>query len=160
MARPWKIPYLNPDENLKVCLYRILRTRLLETLSYERLTLQGSDIEALHNMRISSRRLHAIMRLFSDCFPKKKFNRHSKKIQGLIRSLGAVRDLDIFIEILENHKQALPPHDQKIFDLLLARQHHLRRQARRNLVTIFKQLHKEGYEQQFLRFLAESLASD
>ncbi len=59
MARPWKIVDLEPDENLKVCLRKIAQTRFQETFSYEHGTIEGEDIEALHDMRVSARRLRA-----------------------------------------------------------------------------------------------------
>src|SRR5258706_7345039 len=104
MAKAWKIPYLNPDQLLNICLRKILRTRFGEMVSYEEGTLIGEDIEFLHSMRVSSRRLQAVMKIFRAASPKKKFRHEYEQIRVLIRALGEVRDLDVFINKLEKFR--------------------------------------------------------
>ncbi len=157
MAKPWKIPNLNPDDNIKVCLQKILRTRFRETFSYENGTIEGSDIEALHNMRVSSRRLQAVLKNFQDCFSKRKFKLQYKKIRTLIRSLGKVRNYDVFIDTLEKYKQAVLSGDRKLIDLLIAHQKNLRFQERKILLQKFKSLENENYKVKFMEFITRSL---
>src|SRR5438128_8842601 len=105
MAKAWKIQYLNPDQPLNICLRKILRTRFSEMVSYEKGTLEGDDIEELHSMRVSSRRVQAVMKVFREAFGKKKFKHEYRQIRMLIRALGEVRDHDVFIEKLEKYKK-------------------------------------------------------
>ena len=157
MAKPWKIPYFDPNEKVTVCLQKILRTRYHETFSYEGDTIEGSDIEALHNMRVADRRLKAMMKIFRGCFPKNKFEFHYEHVRGLLRSLGQVRDCDVFISMLEEQKQSFSPRDHRAIDLLIARQKHLRHQQRKSLMQKLQSLKVQGYEQKFLQFLTKSL---
>ena len=157
MAKPWKIPYLNPGDKLKVCLPKILTTRIRETFSYEEGTIEGSDIEALHNMRVSTRRLQSTMKIFRDCFPQKKFKYHYRKIRRLLRLLGQIRDYDVFIDRLERYRQALPQRDRAAVELLIARQKNLRFKERRVLLRELRALREESYQHCFVQFVAEAL---
>ena len=157
MAKPWKIPYLNPNENLKICLRKILRTRNREMFSYEKGTIEGADFEALHNMRVSSRRLQAVLKISRPCFPQKKFRAHDKRVKTLIRSLGQVRDYDVRIDMLYKFEQTLPPDDRKAIDLLIARQMNLRTDERLRLTKILKLLRDDRFEEKFLEFVSKLL---
>ena len=157
MARPWKIVDLNPDESLKQCLHKIALTRVQETFSYESATVKGEDIEALHDMRVSARRLRAVMRIFRDCFSKKKLKKHDARMQSLIRALGAVRERDVFLESLSEYKRNLEPADRKVIDLLIARETTARVLDRRNLLRELKFLRRINYADSFASFVKSSL---
>jgi len=66
-------------------------------------TRSGEDIEALHDMRVASRRLRAALRVFAACFPKELLKAVVTDVQDVTRSLGAVRDLDVFLDFLEGY---------------------------------------------------------
>lgn len=156
MAKPWKIPNFDPRESLPVCLEKILRTRYHETFSNERGVLEDADSEALHDMRVSARRLKAIMKVFRQTFPKKKFRPQYEWIGNLVRSLGAVRDCDVFIDLLEEQKLSIPPPGQRSIDLLIARQKTLRNRQRRALQNYFRTLRARHTEQEFFHFLLKA----
>ena len=73
MAKARKIPYLKPDDALAIAIEKILRTRFEEMISFEENTVKREDIESLHDMRVASRRLQALMRIFRKSFKRKKF---------------------------------------------------------------------------------------
>lgn len=66
--------------------------------------LSSEDIEFVHRMRVASRRLRSSLGIFRDCFPKKDHKQYTKDIRAVTRSLGAARDLDVQIELLEKLK--------------------------------------------------------
>jgi len=157
MARPWKIVDLDPTENLKVCLHKIALTRFQETFSYVQGTMKGEDIEALHDMRVAARRLRAILRIFASCFPRKKFKRQDEKLKSLIRSLGAVRESDVFIDLLGNKRKTLTPRQGKIFDQLIAREKNARISQRKQLVSGLRAMQRTNYAESFQQFLKATL---
>lgn len=65
-------------------------------------TLSGEDIEALHDMRVASRRIRAALRVFHEVFPKKTLRRAEAEVKSITTALGGVRDLDVFIEFLQH----------------------------------------------------------
>jgi len=156
MAKPWKILDLDPDESLKACLHKIALTRFQETFSYEAGTMKGEDPEALHDMRVAARRLRAIMRIFRDCYSKKKFKKHDARLQSLIRAMGAVRENDVFLAALEECKKNLEAEDRKVIDLLIAKETTARSAHRRVLLRELNSLRKAKFADAFTAFVRTS----
>jgi CHAD domain-containing protein len=61
----------------------------------------SEDIEAIHHMRVASRRLRASLPLFADCFRKKQVAAWTHEIQKITRALGAARDTDVQLDLLK-----------------------------------------------------------
>lgn len=59
------------------------------------------NIEDIHDIRVTSRRIRTCLTIFEDYFPSKKLKTWSKVIKGITNTYGAVRDLDVQIELLE-----------------------------------------------------------
>jgi exopolyphosphatase/pppGpp-phosphohydrolase len=79
---------------------RLLQERTKKMLAWRADVLKHEDIEAVHRMRVASRRLRAVLDAYeSICNPKqfKKIYRHVKDIADL---LGIARDIDVMIEHL------------------------------------------------------------
>ncbi len=157
MAKAWKIPYLNADQPLNICLRKILRIRFEEMISYEAGTLEGEDIEELHSMRVSSRRVQAVLKVFRRAFDTKKFRREYKQIRKLIRALGEVRDHDVFIEKLEKYKKNSAAKDLKAIELMIASQKAIRLQKRKDLIQTLNYLNRIGYKDNFELFTETAL---
>lgn len=58
----------------------------------------GADADAVHDMRVASRRLREAMRLLAPLYPGGEFGRWYRRIRKVTRALGPVRDSDVFIE--------------------------------------------------------------
>jgi len=58
----------------------------------------GADADAVHDMRVASRRLREAMRLLAPLYPARDFSRWYRRIRKVTRALGPVRDSDVFIE--------------------------------------------------------------
>lgn len=157
MAKAWKIPNLNPDEPLSECLGKILRARFSEMISYEEGMMAGKDIEYLHAMRVSSRRVQAVLKIFRESFHDKKFRNEYLQIRTLIRALGEVRNYDVFIDKLEKYKKSIDAKDIKALDLLIARQKALRAEERKMLVKTINYLNRVGYKNSFETFVESAL---
>ena len=157
MAKARKIPYLNPDQSLSICLQKILRTRFDEMISFEQGTLLGEDIEFLHDMRVASRRVQAVLKIFRGAFPKSKFKPEYVQIRTLIRALGVVRDYDVFIDKIEKYKKSFKNHDNRALDLLNHRKKTQREEKRRIMIQTINGLNKIGYKENFMRFITSNL---
>lgn len=59
-----------------------------------------SNIEDIHDIRVASRRVRTCLTIFKDTFPAKKFKNWVKDIKSITNSYGAVRDLDVQIDLL------------------------------------------------------------
>ena len=80
---------------------RIVARIVSELLSYEKAARRGADTEAVHQMRVQTRRLRAALALFSSVLrPPRQAGR--KRLRWLSRALGRVRDLDVVAALLED----------------------------------------------------------
>ncbi len=156
MAKPWKIRSLNPDKPLQVCLRRILFTRLREAFSYEEGTLQGNR-KALHDMRVAVRRIQSVFRTFRNVFPDKEYKKLYADLRTLVRILGRVREIDVFIGTLERFAQSAGSRDAEAVRLLIARQQVARENEQLKLLETIRHLHESGFYGSMHSFIEESL---
>jgi CHAD domain-containing protein len=69
----------------------------------------AQDIEAIHRMRVASRRLRTTLSIFSDYFPTQRTETWLKSIRRLTRSLSNARDSDVQIALLQTILKQQPP---------------------------------------------------
>jgi CHAD domain-containing protein len=70
--------------------------------------LDTSDIERVHDMRVASRRLRAVLEIYAPCFPSGQFKPLLKEVKALADALGARRDPDVLLAQLDKLEGALP----------------------------------------------------
>jgi len=157
MGKAKKIQYLNPEQPLGICLQKILRTRFNEMTAFEEGTLKGEDIEFLHDMRVASRRVQAVLKIFRGVFPKKAYRNEYEQIRLLIRSLGVVRDYDVFIYKLESMRAKSTAADNRALDLLIIRKKSERDAKRKIMARTITELNRIGYKENFMRFITTAL---
>ncbi|MEM4251736.1 MAG: CHAD domain-containing protein [Candidatus Bathyarchaeia archaeon] len=154
MAKGWKVDGLAPDRQALECARSIVLTRFKEALSHTVGVYADSDIEDVHNYRVSLRRLWAALKVFEPCFEdSQELRRLLKKTRKLARRLGAVRDLDVMIEKLKEQK-AQNQNEAALFTLLI--EDCRRRRAKRfiRLVKMMKRMEAKQFEYEFVRFFS------
>lgn len=88
---------------------------------------KATDIECIHKMRVTSRRIRACLSVFKSCFPKEDSRRWQQEIRNITKSLGAARDMDIQIIFLEEHLKKLTDETEKKGVEHLLKEHRKRR---------------------------------
>src|SRR5438552_13174332 len=86
---------------------RIVRVRTEELFSHAEGVLDTSDIERVHDMRVASRRLRAVLEIFAPCFPKAEFKDVLKDVKALADALGERRDPDVHIAAMDAFARAV-----------------------------------------------------
>lgn len=114
---------------------------------------EGADIEAVHDMRVGSRRLVAAMRVFAGCFPAPEYRRLLRKARGVTRKLGAVRDLDVLIDHYQRLRPKAEPGEQLGIDYFIALHERARRKARRPMLRALHELEQGGFTERLQAFL-------
>ena len=148
-----KIKGISPDKTLEACARQIIVNYFHEMMSYREGAKKGTDIEFVHDMRVTSRRLRAAMDNFADCFSKRSpFKRHYKKIKAITRTMGAVRDLDVLIARFQNELANLTAVEQTDVRGLIEHLQQERKNAREPMLTLFEELEETGFETEFLEF--------
>lgn len=77
--------------------YAALRKHFAAMLANEEGTIEGSDPEKLHDMRVATRRMRAAYGVFGPWLPD-DLRQHGKELKWIGNALGSVRDLDVQIE--------------------------------------------------------------
>jgi len=119
--------------------------------------LERDDPETLHRMRVSLRRVQALLKLFGDCFPQRALRVHAKEMRILIRMSGRVRENDLFLEMADSYRSTIPSSERFSLDLLLARKFRERREAREALRAELKELRKNRFKGNLTQFILDSL---
>jgi CHAD domain-containing protein len=157
MAQTWSIEHLAIDEPLTACLRKILRMRFQKMWSYEAGTAENIDGESLHDMRVSARRLQAVMRIFKGAFAKKKVKKQRETLRILIEQLGSVREHNVLLKHLAEFKATIPTGDMRAIDLVIARERNLRQAGRSALVRHLRRLKRDEFDREFARFIRDAL---
>ena len=79
---------------------RIVRVRTRELFEHAENVLDTSDIERVHDMRVASRRLRAVLEIFAPCFPRAPFQSVLADVKLLADALGERRDPDVHIDAM------------------------------------------------------------
>ncbi len=153
------IKRISPDETLEVCARRIIGDYFRKMMSYKEGAKDGTDIEFVHDMRVTSRRLRAAMDNFADCFREKPFKKHYKKIKAITRTMGAVRDLDVLIARFQREVDTLSEVEQTDIHGLIAHLRHEREEARKPMLTLFTELEATDFETEFLAFFVGAVCN-
>ena len=74
--------------------------------------LDTSDIERVHDMRVATRRLRAVLEIFAACFPRDQHREVLREVKALADALGARRDPDVQLEALAALEEAMGPEER------------------------------------------------
>lgn len=84
---------------------KVLHFHLARMLARAPRVVAGEDAEDVHAMRVAGRRMRAAWRVFGDGFERDARRRYLAELRDVGARLGAVRDLDVLIEILVTYGQ-------------------------------------------------------
>jgi CHAD domain-containing protein len=133
---------------------RLIEERFDMMMSYRDGTVDGSDPEDLHQMRVWSRRLRAAMDVSLGCFPK-RYKFFHRRVKQLTDVLGGVRDFDVMIEELSAYRDGRPADERPAINDMLKDLRSRRERARAELLAFFQQLELERFDVRFRGFIAE-----
>jgi CHAD domain-containing protein len=148
-------PHLNPDAPLWAWAHEAIGQRakwMLEHIEGVRL---GEDIEAVHDMRVGSRRLVAAMRVFGACFPGADYRRLLREARDVTRRLGAVRDLDVLIDHYEKARVSASPEALPGIDYFIAIHERERKRARKPMLEAMREMEEDDLVGRLSRYLQE-----
>lgn len=146
-----KAPGIRPDEQVPEVGRKILGFYFEQMMGCEAGARLGADNEALHNMRVAARRMRVALELFDPFFKKKVVKSFSSGLRNTTRSLGRVRDLDVFSGNLGLYLESLPENERLGFDAFLSHCGEKHNKARAKMIRF---LDSDGY-QSFTRQLSD-----
>ena len=101
---------------------RIVRVRARELFDHAEGVLDTEDIERVHDMRVASRRLRAVLEIFEPVFPQGDFKTVLRDVKALADALGERRDPDVHIEAMRELEAAVQAANRPGIEALLERQ--------------------------------------
>jgi CHAD domain-containing protein len=121
MARAQPIPALDCGDAFATAAGKVISTRAAEVFELRSGVLDVEDRERLHDMRVATRRLRAVLEIFAPCFPRRAHRTVLRDVKRLADALGARRDPDVQIASLAAHLAAAPPSDRSGVEMLIER---------------------------------------
>ncbi|MGE5603908.1 MAG: CHAD domain-containing protein [Nitrososphaerales archaeon] len=137
------LPPVEPGDPMAEAGRKVMFTHFMKMLANEEGTREGEDIEFLHDMRVSTRRLRAAYRVFEPFYEKEAIAKFNKELRRAGGTLGAVRDLDVLIEKAQNYEASLSSDEGLSLTPLLEEWSAQREAARRELLSY---LNSDGYQ--------------
>jgi CHAD domain-containing protein len=124
---------VSPSEPYRQAAARVVRVRATELFEHADGVLDTRDIERVHDMRVASRRLRAVLEIFQPAFPAGDFKTVLRDVKALADALGERRDPDVHIEAMEAFEADVQAVNRPGIDALVAR---LRERQARGNVTL------------------------
>jgi CHAD domain-containing protein len=111
MAKARDIPGLDAGMPFTEAAAATVAVRAEEMFEQAENVLDITDIERVHDMRVASRRLRAVLEIYAPCFPADEFKPILREVKALADALGARRDPDVLLEQLAKLEGTLPKAD-------------------------------------------------
>jgi CHAD domain-containing protein len=100
---------------------RTIAVRAAELFEHSDGVLDTSDIERVHDMRVATRRLRAMLEVYESCFPAAELKVVLRDVKRLADALGARRDPDVQLAALAELSEHVDPDDRPGLDAFAAR---------------------------------------
>ena len=111
MAKAAPVP-VHADLTFAEAAQRTVAVRAGELWEHSEGVLDTSDIERVHDMRVATRRLRAVLEIFAPCFPRDEHKEVLREVKALADALGARRDPDVQLAALRAVEEAMGPQER------------------------------------------------
>ena len=138
----------NGGETFEEAGRRMLRQRLHKFLEYPEEILRHEYMEAVHKMRVASRRLRATLDAFESCCRPKPFKRVYRRVTEAADALGAARDADVMLQQLRESMEQVGGDARVGAQWLLDHLQNFREEKQRELERFLKDLNPDWFERQ------------
>jgi hypothetical protein len=106
VSRAWAVEDIDPDAPVIDNARRVLAVRIAEFYSFEPIVSHPEHSGALHDMRISAKRLRYTLELFRPQFGKAG-ERQIERVKAIQELLGTLHDHDVRIDLIGNELSQL-----------------------------------------------------
>ncbi len=146
-------PGIEPGDPMSEAGRKTFRFHFRRMLYNEPGTRLGEDIEALHDMRVATRRMRAAFRVFGEHYEPKEVAPYLKGLKRTGRALGPVRDLDVFRAKVLAYLSTLPEPQQGSLDGFLTVLEAQREAARGRMITYLDSQKYARFRERFGQFV-------
>jgi len=119
---------------------RMLKERVEKLLDWRDEVLKHEDVEAIHKMRVASRRLRATLDAFEPICKPKPFKNAYRHVKEMADLLGTARDTDVMLLGLREQHEQVAAEEQAGVQWLIDRLSSYRQERQQELETYFAKL--------------------
>ncbi len=148
-----KTPGIHTEDQISEAGRKILGFYFTRMVQHEPGTRLGEDVEALHDMRVATRRMRVALEVFGPFFKDKVIKSHLKGLRSTARALGTVRDLDVFSGKLNDYLESLPEDERLGFGVFLSQWRGKHNKAKTKMIRFLDSNQYQLFTRQFGRFL-------
>lgn len=134
---------------------RIMAFHFRQIQANERATRVAESAEALHDMRVATRRLRSALQAFQKAIGKERTEPYGAELRWVATALGEVRDLDVWIAYLEKYVQKSAPEHRRAIEEYIHVEKAERESHREQLVASLDSDRFRRLRRQFDDFLQE-----
>lgn len=153
LPRVPKSPGVTADDPLSEAGRKVLRMHLARMLAAEAGTRAGEDIEHLHKMRVATRRMRSMWRVFDGAYRPKVQLRYVRELKVVAATLGTVRDLDVLVEGLDGYAAELQESVSGAMAPLRVQLMEQRETARETLIEFLDSRRYQDFVSDYLEFV-------
>lgn len=148
---------LQPTQSLTQAGRKVFAHHFHDLTACERDVRSGENIEAIHDMRVATRRFRAAIHIFAAGFSTRSLKFLQKGLKKTAKMLGTVRDLDVFLEKLRGYQQQFPLAEQTELAPLLEYFNLQRDTERAKLLRYLESSAYEKFKSKTTHFLHQEL---
>lgn len=128
---------------------RVLLERLHTMLEWTKEVSKHEDVEAVHRMRVASRRLRAALDAYQICCEPRLYRKVYRQVKEAANALGSARDADVMLQYLQEHlEEDLDRDEQAGVRWLADHLHDYRQQQQEHLDDFLRNFDAEKLERQ------------
>jgi len=142
------IPIIPGEEPFARSGRRILLERARKLLEWPEEVLKHEDVEAVHKMRVASRRLRAALDAYELCCDPKRFKKVYRQVKMAADALGAARDTDVMLLNLEALCEQVKGEELAGVQWIIERLETFRKQKQQALETFLQTLDEDALKKQ------------
>jgi CHAD domain-containing protein len=156
MAKARDIPGFAEAASFREAAAAAVEVRAEEMFAFREGVLDTGDIERVHDMRVASRRLRAVLEIFAPCFPKREHRRALRDVKDLADALGERRDPDVQIDAIEAVERALADEERPGIESLVGELRSRQEAGNRTLAETLERIDAEGLRGRLLALAMEA----
>jgi exopolyphosphatase/pppGpp-phosphohydrolase len=153
------VPIIPEEEPFAQSGRRMLLERTHKLLEWPQEVLKHEDVEAVHKMRVASRRLRAALDAYESCCDPKRFKRAYRQVRRAADALGAARDTDVMLLNLEAQREQVKSEEQSGVQWIIERLETFRDQKQQELEAFLKTLDEDALKKQIESLIPEGVMS-
>jgi CHAD domain-containing protein len=158
MAKAREIPGLHGHMSFGSVARTAVAIRAEELFEHSAGVLDTDDIERVHDMRVATRRLRAVLEVFAPAFEPDAHKAVLRDVKALADALGARRDPDVQLEHLETLVAGLPAEDRPGLDVFAHRLRVEQAQGNQTLALALERMRDDDLEGRLRALVAEPVA--